>query len=40
MNGTAMDRSQQFWKIYKLEVIAIPSNRGMQRINYPDIVYL
>jgi preprotein translocase subunit SecA len=40
MTGTAMTEANEFWKIYKLEVIAIPSNRGMQRINYPDIVYL
>ncbi|MDX1964798.1 MAG: SEC-C metal-binding domain-containing protein [Pirellulales bacterium] len=40
MTGTAMTEANEFWKIYKLDVIAIPSNRTMQRINYPDVVYL
>ncbi|MGC4007284.1 MAG: preprotein translocase subunit SecA [Pirellulales bacterium] len=40
MTGTAMTEASEFWKIYKLEVVAIPSNRTMQRVNYPDVVYL
>jgi preprotein translocase subunit SecA len=39
MTGTAMTESGEFLKIYKLEVIAIPPNRGMQRINHPDVIY-
>ncbi|MFM8581142.1 MAG: DEAD/DEAH box helicase, partial [Planctomycetaceae bacterium] len=31
MTGTAMTEAGEFWKIYKLEVVAIPSNRPMQR---------
>jgi len=40
MTGTAMTEANEFWKIYKLDVIAIPTNRGMQRIENPDIIYL
>ncbi|MCC7087229.1 MAG: SEC-C domain-containing protein [Pirellulales bacterium] len=40
MTGTAMTEANEFWKIYKLDVIAIPSNRQMQRINSPDVIYL
>ncbi|MEZ6140048.1 MAG: preprotein translocase subunit SecA [Zavarzinella sp.] len=39
MTGTAMTEANEFWKIYKLDVIAIPTNRVMQRINHPDMVY-
>ena len=39
MTGTAMTEATEFWKIYKLDVIAIPSNRKMQRINFPDLIY-
>jgi preprotein translocase subunit SecA len=40
MTGTAMTEANEFWKIYKLDVIAIPTNREMQRIEHPDIIYL
>ncbi len=33
MTGTAMTEANEFWKIYKLDVIAIPTNRKMQRID-------
>jgi preprotein translocase subunit SecA len=39
MTGTAMTEASEFWKIYHLDVIAIPSNRGMKRINHPDVIY-
>jgi preprotein translocase subunit SecA len=39
MTGTAMTEANEFWKIYKLDVIAIPSNRGMKRLNHPDVIY-
>ncbi|WP_425617502.1 preprotein translocase subunit SecA [Anatilimnocola sp. NA78] len=39
MTGTAMTEASEFWKIYKLDVIAIPTNRGMQRIEFPDAIY-
>jgi preprotein translocase subunit SecA len=39
MTGTAMTEASEFWKIYKLDVIAIPTNRGLQRIEFPDAIY-
>lgn len=40
MTGTAMTEASEFWKIYKLEVIAIPTNKPLVRHNYPDVIYL
>ncbi|MCL4110989.1 UNVERIFIED_CONTAM: hypothetical protein GTU68_053186 [Idotea baltica] len=39
MTGTAMTEANEFWEIYKLEVMAVPTNRTMQRINFPDNIY-
>jgi preprotein translocase subunit SecA len=39
MTGTAMTEASEFWKIYKLEVIAIPTNKAMQRNEFPDRIY-
>lgn len=39
MTGTAMTEAEEFWKIYQLDVVAIPPNRHMQRINFPDNIY-
>ncbi|HEX3997653.1 MAG TPA: SEC-C metal-binding domain-containing protein [Pirellulales bacterium] len=39
MTGTAMTEAAEFWKIYKLDVIAIPTNKDMRRINHPDVIY-
>ncbi len=39
MTGTAMTEAKEFDKIYGLGVIAIPTNRPLRRINYPDLVY-
>ena len=39
MTGTGMTEANEFWKIYKLDVIAIPTNRKMQRMEYPDVIY-
>jgi preprotein translocase subunit SecA len=39
MTGTGMTEAGEFWKIYKLDVIAIPTNRKMQRIENPDVIY-
>ena len=38
MTGTAMTEANEFWKIYKLDVIAIPTNMAMRRVNHPDLV--
>ncbi len=40
MTGTAMTEANEFWKIYKLDVIAIPTNKPLIRINSPDMIYL
>ena len=39
MTGTAMTEAGEFWKIYKLDVIAIPTNRELQRLNHADVIY-
>jgi preprotein translocase subunit SecA len=39
MTGTAMTEADEFWKIYKLEVIAIPTNKPLIRINSPDMIF-
>ncbi|HZZ73335.1 MAG TPA: SEC-C metal-binding domain-containing protein [Pirellulales bacterium] len=39
MTGTAMTEATEFWKIYKLDVIAIPTNRGLQRVNNADVIF-
>ncbi|MEM9412908.1 MAG: preprotein translocase subunit SecA, partial [Planctomycetota bacterium] len=39
MTGTAMTEASEFWKIYELDVIAIPTNRKLQRIESPDTIY-
>jgi preprotein translocase subunit SecA len=39
MTGTAMTEAGEFWKIYKLDVIAIPTNRALTRVNFPDVIY-
>ena len=39
MTGTAMTEAGEFWKIYKLDVIAIPTNRKLRRLNHPDVIY-
>ncbi len=39
MTGTAMTEADEFMKIYKLEVIAIPTNKPVRRIDYNDKIY-
>ena len=39
MTGTAMTEAAEFWKIYKLDVIAIPTNKPLRRINRPDVIF-
>ncbi|MBR4508278.1 MAG: preprotein translocase subunit SecA [Elusimicrobiaceae bacterium] len=39
MTGTAMTEANEFWTIYKLDVVEIPSNKPCQRIDYPDVVF-
>ena len=39
MTGTAETEAGEFWDIYKLDVIAIPTNRPIKRKDYDDKVY-
>lgn len=39
MTGTAMTEEDEFREIYKLDVIAIPTNRPVQRIDHHDQIY-
>src|SRR5207237_414837 len=39
MTGTAMTESEEFSKIYRLEVVTIPTNRPVIRLDHEDRVY-
>ena len=39
MTGTALTEEDEFREIYKLDVIEIPTNRPVIRIDHPDVVY-
>ncbi len=39
MTGTADTEAAEFKKIYNLDVVVIPTNMPMIRIDYPDVVY-
>ena len=39
MTGTAETEAGEFWDIYKLDVVTIPTNRPVQRIDMNDRVY-
>jgi preprotein translocase subunit SecA len=39
MTGTADTEAVEFQKIYKLDVVVIPTNRPMIRIDYQDVIY-
>lgn len=39
MTGTAETEAEEFRKIYKLEVVVIPTNNQIARIDRPDLVY-
>jgi preprotein translocase subunit SecA len=39
MTGTAMTEANEFWKIYKLDVIAIPTNKPLIRVNSLDLIF-
>lgn len=39
MTGTAQTEAEEFHQIYKLDVVEIPSNRGLARIDRPDRIY-
>jgi preprotein translocase subunit SecA len=39
MTGTALTEAAEFQKIYNLDVVAVPTNRTLVRIEHPDVVY-
>jgi preprotein translocase subunit SecA len=39
MTGTAETEAGEFWDIYKLDVVVIPTNRPVVRKDYEDLVY-
>jgi preprotein translocase subunit SecA len=39
MTGTAETEAAEFDKIYKLDIVVIPTNRRMQRLENPDVIY-
>lgn len=39
MTGTAETEAQEFWDIYKLDVVVIPTNRAIVRKDHQDLVY-
>ncbi len=39
MTGTAETEAGEFWEIYKLDVVSIPTNRAMTRRDQQDLVY-
>ncbi len=39
MTGTAETEAEEFYKIYKLEVTVIPTNKRLIRLSDPDVIY-
>jgi preprotein translocase subunit SecA len=39
MTGTAMTEATEFYKVYGLDVVAIPTNRPLVRHNHPDVIF-
>ncbi|SHM46045.1 preprotein translocase subunit SecA [Flavobacterium xinjiangense] len=39
MTGTASTEAGELWQIYKLDVVEIPTNRGMARLDKEDFIY-
>ena len=39
MTGTAKTEEEEFYKIYNLEVVVIPTNRPVTRADQPDVIY-
>jgi len=39
MTGTAQTSAEEFYKVYNLEVLTIPTNRPMVREDRPDLIY-
>ena len=39
MTGTAITEAGEFWDIYKLDVVEIPTNKPIARIDHEDLIY-
>lgn len=39
MTGTAATEGEEFKKIYNLEVVVLPTNKPITRIDHPDVIY-
>ena len=39
MTGTAVTEAGEFWEIYKLDVMEIPTNKPIQRVDKEDFIY-
>ncbi|MDO4815877.1 MAG: preprotein translocase subunit SecA, partial [Bacillota bacterium] len=39
MTGTALTEEEEFGTIYKLDIVEIPTNKPVQRIDHPDVIY-
>jgi preprotein translocase subunit SecA len=39
MTGTALTETAEFWEIYKLGVVGVPTNNPMIRKDYSDVIY-
>jgi len=39
MTGTAITEATEFDKIYKLDVVVVPTNMPLARMNFPDVVF-
>ena len=39
MTGTAMTEEEEFGTIYPLDIVEIPTNKPVQRVDHPDVVY-
>jgi preprotein translocase subunit SecA len=39
MTGTALTEAGEFWEIYKLDVLSVPTNKPLRRTAFPDVIY-
>ena len=39
MTGTALTEQEEFHQIYELDVVAVPPNRPVSRIDHPDLIF-
>ncbi|MBO9556952.1 MAG: preprotein translocase subunit SecA, partial [Cellulomonas sp.] len=39
MTGTGATEAAEFWSTYKMDVVPIPTNTPMQRVDSPDLIY-